>query len=174
MGRLRSWLRTEEAPRVLLLVFLLVIYIDLFLVSIGLFVIFPDSQRPTKMALLPPLVFLPIIAIILFRQVPRLKDRSRRLYRAALFFPSLSLIAFLAYGDWIISRLQPGSFYDLKTKWDAVYFTITTLSTVGYGDIHPANQLARLWVVLQIMIGFSFVAFVIQKELVAGRSRKKR
>lgn len=160
-------------PRALMLVFLLVIYVDLFLVSIGLFIIYPDDQKPNALALIPPIFFLPIIGIILFRQLPAIKDRSRRLYRAALFFPSLSLVAFLAYGDWIISKLEPGSFYALKTKWDAVYFTITTMSTVGYGDIHPQSQLARLWTVAQILIGFAFVAFVIQKELMAGRPKKR-
>lgn len=172
-GVLRAWLRTDEAPRALLLLFLLMIYVDLFLVSIGLFVIYPEDQQPTRLALIPPVFFIPIIAIILFRQLPRVKDRSRRLYRAALLFPSLSLIAFLAYGDWIISKLEPGSFTDLKTKWDAVYFTITTMSTVGYGDIHPVTQQARLWVVSQIIIGVAYVAFVIQRELVAGKPAKK-
>jgi voltage-gated potassium channel len=171
---IKQWLRSEDAPRILLLVFMLIIYIDLFLVSIGLFVIYPDGQQPNAVALVPPVVFLPIIVIILFRQLPLLKERSRRLYRAALLFPSLSLIAFLAYGDWIISKLEPGSFYALKTKWDAVYFTITTMSTVGYGDIHPQSQLAKFWVVSQIIIGFSFVAFVIQKEVMAGRPAKKK
>lgn len=164
---------TKPSPEFLLLLFVFIIYVDLFLVSIGLFVIYPDHKHPTALALVPPALFLPIIGLILFRVLPALKNRRRRLYRATIFFPSLSLIAFLAYGDWIISKLDPNNFYALKTKWDAVYFTITTMSTVGYGDIHPQSQLARLWVVSQIVIGFAFVAFVVQKELMAGRSDKE-
>lgn len=172
MKRLSRAVRAN--PRILLLTFLLVIYLDLFLMSIGLFVIYPDTDHPTLLALVPPVVFLPVIIMILFRQLPRLKDRSRKLYRVALLFPSLSLIAFLAYGDWIISKLDPANFTGIKTKWDAVYFTVTTMSTVGYGDIHPDSQLAKFWVVCQIVIGVAFVAFVIQRELVAGRNDKRK
>lgn len=167
MERLSRRIRLD--PRTLLLIFLLTVYADLFLISIGLFAIYPDDQHPTLLALIPPVIFLPVIGIILFRLLPALKDRRRKLYRVTIVLPSLSLITFMAYGDWIISRLGPGNFTDLKTKWDAVYFTITTIATVGYGDIHPESQLARLWVSAQIVIGFAFVAFVIQRELMAGR-----
>jgi hypothetical protein len=165
--------RLKANPRLLLLLFLLVMYTDLFILSIGLFVIYPDDHRPTVEALIPPLVFLPVIGLILFKQLPALKDRSRRLYRVALVLPSISLIAFLAYGDWIISRLGPDNFSGLLTKWDAVYFTFTTMATVGYGDIYPRSQLARLWVVCQIVVGFAFVAYVIQREVVAGSGKKR-
>src|SRR5690242_9553853 len=40
-------------------------------------------------------------------------------------------------------------FSGLSTRIDAVYFTVATLSTVGYGDIHAAGQAARFVVTLQ-------------------------
>ncbi|MGH7194746.1 MAG: hypothetical protein ACREJM_14600, partial [Candidatus Saccharimonadales bacterium] len=79
-------------PRTLLLIFLLTVYADLFVMSIGLFIIYPDDQHPTALALIPPIIFLPVIGAILFRLLPALKDRRRKLYRVTILLPSLSLI----------------------------------------------------------------------------------
>jgi hypothetical protein len=38
------------------------------------------------------------------------------------------------------------------TRTDALYFTVTTFSTVGYGDIAAASQTARLMVIIQIVL----------------------
>ncbi len=50
----------------------------------------------------------------------------------------------------------------LVTKIDAVYFTVTTLSTVGYGDIHAVGQTARVAVTLQIIMDLSLIAVVVR------------
>jgi hypothetical protein len=36
---------------------------------------------------------------------------------------------------------------------DAFYYNIVTMSTVGYGDIHPTNEASRLFAVLLIIMG---------------------
>jgi len=36
---------------------------------------------------------------------------------------------------------------------DALYYNIVTMSTVGYGDIHPSSQLSRLFAVFLIVAG---------------------
>lgn len=161
-------------PALLSLVFLFLMYVDLFLMSAGLFIMAPNDKRATLSALLAPLILTLTTCIIIFRQLPALKKVHLGLYRVGLVFPSLSLIALLAYVDWIISRMNPANFHGIATKWDAVHFTITTITTVGYGDIYPVSQLARLWVDIQIVLGVAFIGFVIQRELMAKRSDKKR
>jgi hypothetical protein len=43
-------------------------------------------------------------------------------------------------------------------RWhDAFYFTVVTLSTVGYGDIGPASTAARVFMMLVIIISFASV-----------------
>ncbi len=44
---------------------------------------------------------------------------------------------------------------------DAAYFTIVTMSTVGYGDILPITPLAKLFVMLLIVIGLSIFLSVV-------------
>jgi hypothetical protein len=52
---------------------------------------------------------------------------------------------------------QPGEFTGLGTRVDALYFTVVTLATVGYGDITPRGQAARVVTVLQIVYSFVFL-----------------
>lgn len=43
-------------------------------------------------------------------------------------------------------------------RWhDALYFTVVTLTTVGYGDIGPSNNRSRLFMVVVILVAFSSV-----------------
>ncbi|MET8777830.1 potassium channel family protein [Nocardia sp. NPDC004654] len=45
----------------------------------------------------------------------------------------------------------PGQFEGLETRTDALYYTIVTLGTVGYGDIHATGQAARIATMVQIV-----------------------
>jgi hypothetical protein len=53
---------------------------------------------------------------------------------------------------YVMARTSPASFAHQLTRTDALYFTVTTFSTVGYGDIAPATQSARLVVTSQIIL----------------------
>jgi hypothetical protein len=47
------------------------------------------------------------------------------------------------------------------TKPDSVYFTFTTLTTVGYGDIAPVTGTCRSIVSLQLIVGLIWLALVL-------------
>ncbi len=50
------------------------------------------------------------------------------------------------------------SFHDFVK---AGYFSIITFATLGYGDIHPANTLARICVYVEAVLGYAMLgAFV--------------
>jgi hypothetical protein len=63
---------------------------------------------------------------------------------------------------------------------DALYFTIVTISTVGYGDIHPTTMAGKLFGIILIIIGIgTFLTIVtsLTQSLVArgqDRLRKQR
>lgn len=46
-------------------------------------------------------------------------------------------------------------------SWSALYFSIVTIATVGYGDIAPAGALSRLLVAIEIAIGVFFLATIV-------------
>lgn len=66
-------------------------------------------------------------------------------------------------------------FEGMSTRLDAIYFTITTVATVGYGDVHPTGQLARALVSLQMLFDLTLLALSVRllsaaaKERVSGR-----
>ncbi|MET8545261.1 ion channel [Kitasatospora sp. NPDC004799] len=61
-------------------------------------------------------------------------------------------------GTYYVLGARKAEFAGLETRLDALYFTTVTMATVGYGDITPAGQTARLVVVLQIGYNFVFLA----------------
>lgn len=46
----------------------------------------------------------------------------------------------------------------IETRVDALYFTASTMGTVGYGDIHPVGQLARVVATAHIVFDVVFLA----------------
>ena len=65
--------------------------------------------------------------------------------------------------SWITSggyeKLEPGKLYLVS-----LYFTITTITTVGYGDISATNSTERVFCILIMLmgvIGFSFATGVL-------------
>ncbi|GAA3258459.1 potassium channel family protein [Dactylosporangium siamense] len=51
-----------------------------------------------------------------------------------------------------------GQFAGLDTRTDALYFTLSTLATVGFGDVHAIGQAARIAVSGQIVFNLVYVA----------------
>lgn len=54
-------------------------------------------------------------------------------------------------------------FFHLTEKWnwiDSYYFTIVTVATVGYGDIHPTTDIGKIGATIVIIMGIGlFSAF---------------
>ena len=51
-------------------------------------------------------------------------------------------------------------FYHFVEGWsyiDALYFTVVMLTTVGFGDLHPTTEFSRIFTVLFILVGVSFI-----------------
>ncbi|MFG2903887.1 ion channel [Kitasatospora sp. NPDC048286] len=71
-----------------------------------------------------------------------------------LIFLALTIFA----GTYFVLGSHKAEFDGLETRLDALYFTVVTMATVGYGDITPAGQTARLVVTLQIGYNFVFLA----------------
>src|SRR5918994_4451295 len=70
------------------------------------------------------------------------------------------LIVVFALGYLMLAEADAEQFRDLETKTDALYFTMATLGTVGYGDVHAIGQLARGLVALQIAFNLVFVGLL--------------
>jgi hypothetical protein len=59
---------------------------------------------------------------------------------------------------YLIALQDPGQVVGLHTRVDSLYFTASTMLTVGYGDIHAEGQLARTLVLIQMVFDVIFIA----------------
>jgi voltage-gated potassium channel len=75
-----------------------------------------------------------------------------------------------------MADLQAQAFSEPLTRTDALYFTITVFSTVGFGDITPLTQPARIVTMVQMLGDLVVVGLVLQVMLgavKAGRARRE-
>ena len=76
----------------------------------------------------------------------------------------------------LISLVYPDAFLGLRDdvleRWnDLMYFSFTTLTTLGYGDIAPSNTVARIWATLEAVTGTLYLTILVAR-LVAIYSRE--
>jgi len=69
-----------------------------------------------------------------------------------------ALVSALLYGTVGSYALRDG-YENIQTPIDAFYYTIITVSTVGYGDAIPTTQLARTFAVSFVVVGTAAFAF---------------
>ncbi|MCF6765548.1 NAD-binding protein [Thiotrichales bacterium 19S3-7] len=102
----------------------------------------------------------------------QLFDQQTNLFKLSYsqFIVIVSFALALLYGV-IGSYMLKDEFNDLKSMTDALYFTIETFSTVGYGDITPVTQDAKLFVVSMIFVGLGAFATILTYVIGALSSR---
>jgi len=85
---------------------------------------------------------------------------------------------FIVYGFvyYALYNLNPKSFngpilldskktLEFGTYFDMIYFTMSTFSTAGFGDITPVSRLARGIVMTQFIVGFALVAILLGRAV---------
>ena len=86
---------------------------------------------------------------------------------------------FLAYFTILISVGTLGFYVIGGDEWsliDSFYMTIFTITTVGFGEVHPLNDLGRLWTSFVIVFGVSGFLYMLSEigaELVEFRVYKE-
>jgi voltage-gated potassium channel len=90
---------------------------------------------------------------------------TRRTAMASVVFSLTNILAILAYGiigSFLLGKGFNPEIHDLTT---ACYFAVTSLSTVGFGDIVPVTTESRLFVVSLLVVGLSVFASTIASVL---------
>ncbi|WP_052314278.1 potassium channel family protein [Nocardia thailandica] len=59
-------------------------------------------------------------------------------------------VVFFAQFYYRLEIHDPAEFSGLATRTDSLYYTVVTLGTVGYGDVHATGQVARIATMAQI------------------------
>jgi hypothetical protein len=100
--------------------------------------------------------------------VPRL----RAIQGVALGLPLLLLVFASTYV--LVSSARPDSFTEPLGHTDSLYFTVTVFSTVGFGDIVPLTEVARIVTTIQMLMGLVTVGVVAKVLLGAVQVAQRR
>ena len=95
--------------------------------------------------------------------------RLYRVIREGLGDPEFRGILAAALGVLIGGMI----FYMVEEGWswvDALYFCVTTLTTIGFGDPSPTTDLSKIFTVCYVILGIGIVATFVAS--VADRSRR--
>lgn len=84
--------------------------------------------------------------------------RLRALEALTMGLPLLLLIFAAMYV--VLEHNAAGSFTEPMDRVDSAYFTLTVFATVGFGDITPRTELARLIVMLQMIVDLIAVGVI--------------
>jgi len=69
----------------------------------------------------------------------------------------VGVVVAFSMGFFLLNQRDASQVDGLHTRVDALYFTMSTLTTVGYGDVHASGQSARVLVVIQMVFNVIFV-----------------
>jgi voltage-gated potassium channel len=75
----------------------------------------------------------------------------------------------------VLDGTFPDTFTEPMSRVDALYFTVTVFATVGFGDIAPVSQAARILVTVQMVADLLVLGLLVNAMLEAvrrGRSRR--
>jgi len=111
-------------------------------------------------ALIQALLLVVAAAKVLGTVVTEHEVGFRTILGAISVYLILGLLFSFAYAA--IDRLQPGAFFDQKTQTgDFVFFSFTTLTTTGYGNLIPGGQPGRMLSGLEMLVGQIFLVTLI-------------
>jgi voltage-gated potassium channel len=96
--------------------------------------------------------------------------RVRAVEAATMCVPVLIVMFSLTYFLTSGSDLQ--SFSQPLSRLDAVYFTTTVFATVGFGDITPVSEVARVMVTVQMTLDIVVVGLLAKVLLRAAERRR--
>jgi voltage-gated potassium channel len=117
-----------------------------------------------------------LFAVVITWQIRAIVESSypglRAVEALAFAIPLFLLLFALVYLK--MADLQPQAFSEPLTHTDSLYFTITVFSTVGFGDITPVTQPARIVTMVQMLGDLVVVGLVLQVMLGAVKAGRRR
>lgn len=98
-----------------------------------------------------------LLTVLVLHQVQlQIQDPDRRI--DGLVVALLVGVTGFAYAFYVIELHHPEQFAGMETRIDALYYTMTTLLTIGYGDVNAVGQAARALVLVQMVFNVVVIA----------------
>ena len=118
-----------------------------------------------------------ITIVELFREIFKTKIIDSHIISSAIsIYVLVGIFWYLLF--MFLLMIDPDSF-DIRNfnpemvSIDMIYFSFTTLTTLGYGDITPVSYTAKMWSITEAMMGVMFLAVMISRVVSLFGSKKK-
>lgn len=147
-------------------------------ILLAYFALPPGKLDPVSAARALLLVGLAIGLLMLLyaRGLRRVSGSARPVMRVLsmliVFF--VVLVVLFSYVYLSMEARMPGQIPGLDSHIDALYFTVTMLTTVGFGDIAPAGQTARAVATGQMVFNLVFLGVAVRAAVRVGQTERQR
>jgi voltage-gated potassium channel len=140
--------------------------------GLALYAVAPMEGPRAWLGLLLGVAALAVIVPLTVQRARRLLVSDRPIREAIETLTLLFTLLVLGFATgYVVLSQHAGQLEGVDTKIDALYFTLTTLSTVGFGDAHAAGQAARAIVSVQLVFDLVFLATAVRLLASVARER---
>ena len=146
------------------------------LIIILINILFFDNNQSVSQYFLKILI-VSITIVELFREIFKTKIIDSHIISSAIsIYVLVGIFWYLLF--MFLLMIDPDSF-DIRNfnpemvSIDIIYFSFTTLTTLGYGDITPLSYTAKMWSITEAMMGVMFLAVMISRVVSLFGSKKK-
>jgi xanthosine utilization system XapX-like protein len=128
------------------------------------YALLPIRQEAAAVIAALALLGIVLLGVVFARQLARISRHARPVSAAIesltlVFGMFLSLFAFVYVA---LSQNDPGAFTQPIGKMAGVYFSVTILATVGFGDISAVTDLARAAVTVQMVLDLVLIGAAVK------------
>jgi hypothetical protein len=103
-----------------------------------------------------------LVALVVRAQLRALRRDPRLIRVVEALLAALYFIVVIFSAVHYAIAVTTDQYVGLETRTDALYFTVTIVSTVGFGDVHAAGTAARALVTAQMLFGLIYIGTVIR------------
>jgi voltage-gated potassium channel len=151
----------------------LIVTTALFIALYALVPIEGVTTRDTVVRLVIVLIALPLVFTWQVYSIKSARYPDLRATEAVIAAVTIFVILFaLLYLGMAVSDAR--NFSQPLDRVSAIYFTVTVLSTVGFGDIAAASDASRVLVTIQMLLDLAIIAIVVRVFFAAAHTSEGR
>jgi voltage-gated potassium channel len=131
------------------------------------------AERGALLLFVGGLVVLGVLIVWQLRAIVRARHPILRAVEA--FASAIPLFLLLFASIYVrLETARPGAFSEPLTHTDGLYFTMTVFATVGFGDITPVAEPARVLVTIQMVGNLLVLGLLVRSVMEAVRRGQTR
>jgi hypothetical protein len=141
-------------------------------VVIAVYVVAPLASTPW-LGVVASLLSIGVTVPLAARRVQRVRTSDQPVWDALAAIALFSTVLVIGFASlyFLLAVHSDGQIDAIETKIDALYFTVTTAATVGFGDITADGQGARLLVTINMVVNIAAIGATVKLIGWAARQR---